>query len=309
MVICSHSLERWKLLDLAMSSVRRQTLPAREVILVIDHHLELLRRAADRWPDVTVVANRGPKGLSGARNTGVALARGGIIAFLDDDAVAADDWLERMLRAFSDQRVMGVGGTIAPVWPSVRPGWFPTEFEWVVGCTHSGMPRSAAPVRNPVGASMSFRAEVFGAVGGFDEALGREAARPLGCEETELAIRAHRRWPERTILFDPRVEVAHHVSAARSRAPYFARRCYAEGISKARVSRRAGAAAGLSAEARYTALVLPLGVLKGLSETVRRRDVDGLRRASAIMVGLAITTAGYLWGRLAPKATSGTTAA
>src|SRR5439155_542168 len=79
-----------------------------------------------------------------ARTTGIDRAdRGDVIAFLDDDAVAEPDWLETMLRAYGDGSVMAVGGRIEPLWAAGRPGWFPPEFDWVVGCTYVGLPEHA----------------------------------------------------------------------------------------------------------------------------------------------------------------------
>ena len=41
-----------------------------------------------------------------------------------------------------------------------------------------------------MGCNMSFRREVFERIGGFAEEIGRIGKNPLGCEETELCIRA-----------------------------------------------------------------------------------------------------------------------
>src|SRR5206468_270211 len=155
------------------------------------------------------------------------------IAFLDDDAVAAPNWLEAIERAFRQEAVLGVGGAVEPLWLAARPRWFPGEFDWVVGCTYRGLPRQRAPVRNLIGANMSFRRRVFEEAGGFRTELGREASIPAGCEETELCIRVRRRWPDRKLLYDPAVRVTHRVPPERGRLAYFLSRCYAEGRSKA----------------------------------------------------------------------------
>ena len=125
------------------------------------------------------------------RNTGAALARGEIIAFLDDDATAHQDWLKFMDDTYANPAVTGVGGLTLPNWQTARPWWMPEEFDWVVGCNYLGMPPSGAPVRNLLGGNMSFRREVFDIVDGFQAGIGRSASkRPLGCEETEFCIQA-----------------------------------------------------------------------------------------------------------------------
>ena len=52
--------------------------------------------ARERWPDALVVANHEQQGLSGARNTGIAECGGEVVAFLDDDATPAPNWIERL---------------------------------------------------------------------------------------------------------------------------------------------------------------------------------------------------------------------
>lgn len=297
-VICTHADGRWGDLESAVASVAAQAPPPREVIVVVDHNPGLLARALERWPDHVVVGNEQQHGLSGARNTGVARASAAVVAFLDDDAVAEPGWLAGLAADLEDVSVMAVGGRIDPVWPSSRPGWFPEEFDWVVGCSYRGQPTERRPVRNVIGASMAFRRDVLAEVGGFRSEIGRIGSLPVGCEETELCIRARRRWPDRTILYDPAVRVRHRVAPDRTRWRYFVSRCYAEGRSKAVVARLAGPGDALSTELSYTTRVLPAGVVRGLVDGVVRLDPSGLRRAGAIVAGLAVTTAGFLRARL-----------
>lgn len=296
-VICAYSEDRWRDLIAAVDSVRVQTIPAREIILVIDHNTRLLERARTQIPGVVLVENREERGLSGARNSGAAAANSTVIAFLDDDALAAPDWLSRLTEHYKDQQVLGVGGAIAPLWAGGRPDWFPDEFDWVVGCSYRGMPRVTAPVRNLIGANMSFRREVMEVTGGFRSGIGRVGEHPVGCEETELCIRARRSWPERVFLYEPRAQVHHRVPASRARWSYFRRRCYAEGLSKALVSRLVGNADGLASERTYTFRTLPQGVARSTAEALLGRHPARLARSGSIVAGLAITTAGYLVGK------------
>ena len=119
---------------------------------------------------------------------------------------------------------------------------------------------------------------------------------PLGCEETELWIRARRARPGGTLLHVPAAVVEHAVAAERISWRYFCRRCWSEGISKSHVSREVGALDALSAERSYTLRTLPSGVLRGLGDAACG-DVAGLQRAAAIVLGLLLTSAGYLRGK------------
>ena len=84
----------------------------------------------------------------------------------------------------------------------------------------------------------------------------------------------------------------------RARLPYFARRCFAEGRSKAQVTALVGAQDGLASERTYTRITLPRGARAGLADCLMCGDVTGLARTAAITGGLLITTGGYLRGRM-----------
>jgi GT2 family glycosyltransferase len=295
-IICAYTERRWDDLAAAVRSAVDQSVAPLEVIVVSDHNLELLERARRELTDALVLFNDEQRGLSGGRNTGVRAARGDVLAFLDDDAVAAPDWLEHLLAPYVDPTVIGVGGSIEPLWPGARPRFMPDEFDWVVGCTYRGMPTTTSPVRNLIGANMSMRREVFDAIGGFRTDVGRVGTRPVGCEETELCIRAAQRMPGTRMVFAPRAQVRHRVTDERAGWRYFRNRCWSEGLSKAVVSRHAGRADGLSSERSYVTSTLPRGVARAMRETVTQRDAGGAARAVAIVAGLTITTAGYAAG-------------
>ena len=300
-IICAYNEKRWDDLVAAVESVRQQTLPATEIIIVIDHNPQLLKRVQDHIPDVIVVENTEVRGLSGARNSGIAVARGHIVVFLDDDAVATPGWLMFLNEAFSDPQVLGVGGPVIPLWLDKEPTWLPEEFHWVVGCTYRGMPDTTKIIRNLIGANMSFRREVFDTVGGFRSEIGRVGTQPLGCEETELCIRACQCWPQRSFLYQPHASVFHWVPGSRACWRYFCSRCYSEGISKAFVSQYVGVKDSLASERIYTFRTLPQGVLHGVIDALFHRDLSGFARAGAILSGLAMTAVGYLVGSISSR--------
>ena len=303
-LICAYTEDRWNQICAAIESVRAQSMPSIEIILVIDHNPALFQRALSAFSDVMVVENQEAQGLSGARNTGAARAQGDIIAFLDDDAAAHEDWLKFLADCYADPQIIGVGGLTLPRWETARPAWLPEEFYWVIGCNYKGMAPSGAPVRNLIGANMSFRREAFERVpGGFVAGIGRRSTgRPLGCEETEFCIRLAQQAPGSVFVIDHRAMIWHFVSDSRCRSSYFLSRCFAEGISKAQVAASVGSSDGLSAERAYTTRTLPLGVIRGVRDFFRG-DVAGAGRASAIVAGLGMTSFGYLRGKLDQKTT------
>lgn len=311
-VICAYADDRWENLVRAVESVRTQSAIALETIVVIDHNTRLLERASGLLANgngVRVLANAQQQGLSGARNTGASAAAGDVVAFLDDDAFADVDWLRLLALHYSDSRVLGVGGSIEPLWLDGRPRSFPAEFDWVVGCTYRGHRETAGPVRNVIGANMSFRRSVFEEIGGFRSDIGRVGTRPVGCEETEFCIRSTQKRPDSLIIYEPSARVWHAVPSSRGGWNYFLERCYSEGLSKAVVRRIAGSPAGLSSERRYVLRTLPEGVVNHLASALRERRVDGLGRAARIAVGLAATVLGYALGTARPPATGDARAA
>ena len=290
-VICAHTMERLDDIRAAVASVEAQTRQPDETILVIDHNDELEEAVQGLGPKV--ISNAGPKGLSGARNTGTELASGEVVAYLDDDATAEPTWLERLTAPFDDRAVVAVGGWAVPAWDTERPGWFPEEFLWVVGCSHRGLPTELAPVRNVIGCNMAFRRAPVLALGGFDTGLGRTADRPLGCEETELCIRLTQADADARILLEPEARIHHRVPAQRTTWSYFLRRCRGEGNSKAYVVGLVGSDDGLSSERSYATSTLPRAVLRSLAG-LPRGPVTALGNAAAVVLGLGMTGFGFV---------------
>jgi glycosyltransferase involved in cell wall biosynthesis len=295
--ICVYTMDRWATLHSAIEAVQKQMASDDELIVVVDYNDSLLKRCVESLDGCTVIPNSHRRGLSGARNTALHAAHGSIIVFLDDDAVPLDGWLDALRAPYADELVYGVGGLTNPRWLHGQPRWFPEEFLWVIGCSHRGLPSRPQPVRNLIGANMSFRKVAFELAGGFVEEMGRIRNRPLGCEETEFSIRLTQAEPKAILLFDPSAEIEHHVTQQRGSLGYFARRCWAEGLSKAEVSRRVGRVSALSAERDYASRVLPKAIWRGLSDSMKG-DIWGVARSGAMVFGLVVTAAGYCVGTL-----------
>ncbi len=299
-VICAYTLDRWPDLVAGFAGLAAQTVPPHEVLLVIDHHDELLRRADvefGRRPRTRVLANDRSRGASGARNAGIARATGEVVVFLDDDAAPDPDWLAHLLAPYADPRVHGVGGYADPVWPAGgRPAQLVPELDWIIGCTYRGQPTELAEVRNLVACNMSVRRSVFDRVGTFDEEVGRIGRIPLGCEETELCIRLGRDIPGARLLFEPRARVHHRVTEQRRTWGYLRSRSFAEGLSKAAMARVVGAQDATSVEKDYVRRVLVGAVAREVRRGLRGHP-EGWRGAGGILLSLAAAGVGYLRGR------------
>jgi glucosyl-dolichyl phosphate glucuronosyltransferase len=292
-VICAYTEDRWLLLQQAVASVEAQIFPPIEIIVCIDHNDKLLRMSEERFVEgrlaaaipLTVVANKYDGRLGSARNTAVELARGEVVAFLDDDAAASADWLDRLTAPYDDAQVAAVGGAPLPVFERGRPRWFPHEFYWVFGCAYRGLPSSRGPLAHLIGANMSARHSVLQEIGGFHSD---------NHDDMDMCHRiAHARYQ---VIYEPFATVHHAVPAVRTTWRYFWRRCYFVNQGKVEVFANMEQAAGLGSELGFVTHIIPLGVLLE-TRNLLRGDLYGLVRVAAMVAGVAFAGFGHLSGK------------
>lgn len=141
------------------------------------------------------------KGLSNARNAGVAAARGALILFTDDDCYPEPDLLDAVVRAFSDPAVGFATGRIRLYDPDDAPT---TINESTTPLTFP--PRRFLPAGAVKGANLAFRRAVLDAIGPFDPRFGSGASFPS--EDADAAQRAALAgW---TGVYAPEMVVWHH---------------------------------------------------------------------------------------------------
>jgi glucosyl-dolichyl phosphate glucuronosyltransferase len=299
-VVAAWNLDAKANLEACLEALARQTVPAREVILVIDHNPELAAWARERFADATVLDNAGERGLVGGRNTGVEASSGAIVAFTDDDAAPEPGWIEGLAEAFEDEAAIGVGGALDPDWEGPEPRWLPHEFYWVFGCSYRGLPTVKAPIRNAIGANMAVRREALEAVGGFAVGAaprelkvgGKVLAGGHALEDTSLGIRIGAAFPGRHWVYQPSARVRHKVAPGRTTLRYFLIRNFEEGEGKAALAAEVGSDQGLEAERRHLLVTIPKGFLRGFADLLRG-DAYGPLRSLALIAGIGAAGAGY----------------
>jgi GT2 family glycosyltransferase len=294
-VLATHDLDRWPFLVAAVESLLAERNRPGHVVICVDQNEELCERVRTTWPQVTTVPNKCGRGASGTRNTGAEKAGTPFIAFLDDDVRIRDGWLSRLLEPFTDPAVVGTGGGMVAGWQAGRPGWFPEEFDWVVGASYRGMPTVRSTVRNVWAENMAVRTEVFHAVGGFRSGFGKvgDRSRP---EDTDLCIRMSAHMAGGQWVYVPDAVAEHHVPTERASLSFFLRRNYLEGRGKVEMMRLLGRQENLQDERDYLRRTLPAGVSAGLRTAARRRDLSGLLKAGAIVAGVLAAGVGAVTG-------------
>ena len=158
--------------------------PSPNEILVVDNSDgdPAVERAA-REHGARYVVERGI-GLSRARNRGLAESSAEIIAFIDDDALPSQDWLEQLLAPFADPAIAMVCGEVESTGAS-RDRSLPVRSvgardpRWFEIATFGGM---------GMGTSMALRKSACSAWKGFDVRLGRGA--PIRIAEESHAAAA-----------------------------------------------------------------------------------------------------------------------
>jgi len=290
-VVSTYSVGRFDYLLGCIGSLKRQTLQPNEIILVLDKDKALLDFYELHMPtDVKIVVSSG-FGLSNARNAGVKNAEGEIVAFIDDDAIADGKWLENLAKNYEDPLVLGVGGLIKPLWESKRPGWFPEELYWIVGCSYKGLPENKSIIRNPIGCNMSFRKSVFEKAGYFNTDIGRTGKKLVSNEDTEFSIRVWEKIADAKIVYDPTSIVCHKVPKSRASLKYVIKRSFSEGVSKAIVSRyRSNPTRTLHVEQNYLRHLLSYAIPKRLLDG---HKPDSFLQILTLLLSTALVLLGY----------------
>jgi len=292
-IIPTYTRARWDWLQECVASAKAQTVPALEIIVVVDHNPELLEEISREFTDVIAVPNIGGRGVSGARNSGVKASRGEVVAFLDDDSIATPDWLETLLQHIMTPGVVGVGCYSDGLWEDRCPKWFPGEFSWTIGVSYSGLPKEPTAVRNVWTSAMLVKRSAFEIVDGFREDFGKIGNKSLP-EDTDLCLRIAAVQENTVWMWDPAKVMQHRVPAGRATFGYLMSRCFLQGWGKAAMAHMDGFDESTSTERYYALRILPAGVGRGLADTVRG-DFSGLGRSGAIVAAFSVTVGGYLW--------------
>ena len=205
--IVINTLDRAESLERTLTSLRQLRYPVFEVIVVngpscdhtaavIEHHSTEVRAASCDQANLAV-----------SRNIGIAMARGEIVAFIDDDAIPEPDWLDRLVTGYGAPEIVAVGGFIRD------HGGIDFQCRVVIAdrfgdsTDHQAVEGSLSHERyiSLTGTNASFRLSALLAIGGFDE----EYAYFL--DETDVNLRLVERGWQAAVVGDAEI---HHKFAA-----------------------------------------------------------------------------------------------
>lgn len=165
-----------------------------EVIVVEDglnyHASYVIDEIKEKYKINIIYTKQPKKSPAAARNKGIKLAEGQIIGFIDDDAIASQDWIGNAIRYFQDDNVAGLEGKI--ISEQILPNPFSDTMENLKG----GIYKTC---------NIFYRKQILDEVGGFNEAFSGAFR-----EDADLAFRVLKRGYK--IVFSPDLLVMHKFS-------------------------------------------------------------------------------------------------
>jgi glycosyltransferase involved in cell wall biosynthesis len=172
-------------------------------------------------------------GLSVARNTGIKIAKGDIIAFIDDDALADPHWLSAIVSSFTNNQPICVGGKILPLWPPdvKKPAWLTPYLKGYLSILDYGdKTKEIKEFPYFFGTNISFRKKAFKKYGYFRTYLGRKGNSLVAGEDTDFCARLVENGEK--LLYNPEAVVHHLIVPERLKKDYFRKAVYNSGRSQ-----------------------------------------------------------------------------
>jgi len=179
-----------------------------EVIVVDSNSMDETGKLKDCFPIKFVSIKE--RSRQHARNLGISMASGDIIAFLDDDVVVCEEWLNQIVKPYVNDSVGGVGGRVIAYGTSnkfyvkIGRGNVGRIFSNGLVIGNFDLPsRNLIAVDSFIGCNMSFGRELLLKVGGFDENYAGTGYR----DDTDLCIRIRRLGYK--LVYNPKALVYH----------------------------------------------------------------------------------------------------
>jgi len=177
-IICTYNRE--KHIGRALESLISQTAnKAQYEIVVIDNNStdntpKIIKDFKEKYPEYNIVIEKETnQGLSFARNKGIDIAKGEIISFIDDDAIAQPNFVDNIISNLEKYpNHLAFGGKVLPKYEKEKePEWMTSYIERIISVVDMGDQIAKFDKTYPVGCNMIFRREIFDKVGKFNTKL------------------------------------------------------------------------------------------------------------------------------------------
>lgn len=230
-IVCTHN--RQELLSKCLLSLNEQKYPGNklEIVIIDNNSTDNTKIIVQEYTKKAKFACKyvfEPRiGLSQAKNTGIRNSKGRIVAFIDDDAEASQNWVKNLVNCFSREEIWAVGGQVKPKFEISSPKWVPQKYLFVLGVCDLGGKITKVPYI--AGGNSALRREILKKIGFFRTSLGHRGSELLAGEELDLCNRIIQEKGK--ILYTPKAIIYHWVPRERLTKKYFIKRVFMEGIT------------------------------------------------------------------------------
>lgn len=233
--ICTYN--RATLLPRALKSVLSQDLSDQFEILIVDNgSTDNTRQVVASWQQrdsrIRYVLERN-EGISHARNCAMREARGEYLAYLDDDAWAAEHWLANLVKPMAtvNPTPACVVGPVSLVWEGKRPDWYPARFESLLCSYRMGeASRFLGPSDYLLTTNSLFHRATLLKLGGMRTDLGHKRNALIGGEDNDIFNRLVAN--DHQVYYEAAANVFHPVPKERQTKKYLLRRLFWDGASQ-----------------------------------------------------------------------------
>ncbi len=226
-IVCTYN--RDDLLGDALASLAAQTADRSlyEILVVANNSSDstqsIAHAFASRCPVCRVIVEP-RQGLSNARNRGFREARAPWVAYMDDDARAHANFVERILYVIDHFSFDCFGGVYLPWYKYGKPSWFRDEY----ATNGRLLGQTGILIRGEISGGVSvFKQSVLEQCGGFPTGLGMSGKKTGYGEETLLQVRMRRLGC--VIGFDPHLQIDHVVAPCKLSVWWFVKTSYLRG--------------------------------------------------------------------------------
>ena len=233
-VICTYN--RSDLLFKTLTALLNQTVTPFEIIVVdnnsTDNTKEIVQQLINCTNQNLIYLLEPRQGATFARNTGGFTAKGDIIAFLDDDVIPKENYIENLFQAFNTNNLDYIGGGIELEYLTPKPDWLDDRLAGILAYCNYGNNIVEFPCQGkkyPISANIAIKKEVFISVNGFvQNELNYKWSKPCN-DDILFGMRVHKSGYKITYL--PDITIKHLIPKERLTVDYFKSCFYFYGVA------------------------------------------------------------------------------